>query len=75
MYSINYEDLVPKNLIETLKKENNDLIDGGRFSFESCTQEMIGIINEFVILKGAIATNMYLEQGVKDEKSTYNFDL
>lgn len=67
LYSINYEDLVPKNLIETLKKENNDLIDGGRFSFESCTQEMIGIINEFVLLKGAIATNMYLEQGVKDE--------
>lgn len=67
LYSVNYEDLVPKHLIETLKKENNELIDGGRFSFESCTQEMIGIINEFVLLKGSVATNMYLNQGVKDE--------
>lgn len=67
LYSMNYEDLVPKHLIDTLKKESDELITGGKFSFESCTQEMLGIINEFVLLKGKITTNMYLNQGVKDQ--------
>lgn len=67
LYSLDFEDLTPKRLISILKKENDDMIAGGNFSFESYTQEMLAIINEFVILKGNTLTNMYLDQGKNED--------
>lgn len=67
LYSLSHEALTPKNLIELFKKDANDeMIEGGVLKFESYTQEMLGVINEFIVLKGRIATKMYLDQGRKN---------
>lgn len=63
LYELDYERLVPKSLISLLKEDKNDMLEGGFFSFQSFTQEMLGIINEYVLLSGAQMTRMYLEQG------------
>ena len=66
LYSLDYEDLKPKKLINILKRNINDeMIDGGTFSFETYTQEMLGIINEFILIKGTEETKKYLDQGIK----------
>lgn len=67
LYSLDFERLVPKKLVSLLKEEKNDMIEGGFFSFQSYTQEMLGIINEFVLLKGHQLTKMYLDQGRRED--------
>lgn len=67
LYSLDFERLIPKRLVSFLKDEKNEMIEGGFFSFQSYTQEMLGIINEFVLLKGSKVTKMYLEQGKKED--------
>lgn len=63
LYELDYERLIPKSLVSLLKEDKNDMLEGGFFSFQSFTQEMLGIINEYVLLSGAQMTRMYLEQG------------
>lgn len=63
LYELDYEKLIPKSLVSLLKDDKNELLEGGFFSFQSFTQEMLGIINEYVLLTGAQMTRMYLEQG------------
>lgn len=64
LYNYDYEDLTPKKLVEIYQRNINDeMIEGGSFSYQSDTQEMVAIINEFVIDKGCNETLKYLEQG------------
>ncbi len=64
LYSLDFEDLTPKKLVAIFQRNINDeMIEGGTFSFQTHTQEMMGIINEFVISKGAKKIYKYLEQG------------
>ena len=67
LYSLDFERLIPKRLVSFLKDEKNEMIEGGFFSFQSYTQEMLGIINEFVLLKGNNITKMYLDQGQQED--------
>lgn len=70
LYSLDFEDLTPKNLMDIYKNNMNDeMIEGGTISFQSNTQEMVGIVNEFIISKGALETKSYLEQGRNKEFS------
>ena len=67
LYNLDFERLIPKRLVSFLKDEKNEMIEGGFFSFQSYTQEMLGIINEFVLLKGNKVTKMYLDQGQQED--------
>ena len=68
LYSLDYEDLTPRQLITLCQKNMNDeMIEGGTFSFQSYTQEMMAIVNEFVISKGKAETKKYLDQGIEKD--------
>lgn len=76
LYSLNYQDLIPKSLIDIFKKESNEIFSEGHLAFESCTQEMLGVINEFVLLTGAEQTKKYLEQGLsRKEKNDLKYPI
>lgn len=67
LYDLDFERLVPKSLVSLLKDEKNDMIKGGFFSFQSYTQEMLGVINEYVLLKDVKMTRFFLEKGKNEE--------
>ena len=68
LYSLDYDDLTPKRLVEIFQRNLNDeMVEGGTFSFQSDTQEMVGIVNEFVLSQGNKNTVKYLKQGQEND--------